>query len=69
MLSGLSRNGPLELELESRNLQDREPGSCELFDATSARGSVIGSFSKDDGYSNENVIPKYNLAMSQVFRD
>ena len=30
---------------------------------------LVGSFSKDDGYSNENVSPKYNLAISQVFCD
>ena len=24
---------------------------------------------KDDDYGNKNVIPKYNLALSQVFRD
>ena len=30
---------------------------------------IVGSFSKDDSYSNENVSPKYNLALSQVFRD
>ena len=30
---------------------------------------LFGSFSKDDGYGNENVSPKYNLALSQVFRD
>ena len=30
---------------------------------------VIGSLSKDDGYGNKNVSPKYNLALSQVFRD
>ena len=28
-----------------------------------------GSLSKDDGYGNENGSPKYNLAISQVFRD
>ena len=31
---------------------------------------LIGSLSKDDGYGNENVSPKYNVArLSQVFRD
>ena len=32
---------------------------------------IKGSLSKDDsyGYGYENVIPKYNLALSQVFRD
>ena len=30
---------------------------------------TTGSLSKDDGYSNENVSPKCNLALSQVFRD
>ena len=29
----------------------------------------VESLSKDDGYGNENVGPKYNLALSQVFRD
>ena len=29
----------------------------------------LGSLSKDDGYGNENISPKYNLALSQVFRD
>ena len=33
------------------------------------RFDFIGSLSKDDGYGNENVSPKYNLAPSQVFRD
>ena len=27
------------------------------------------ALSKDDGYGNENGSPKYNLALSQVFRD
>ena len=27
------------------------------------------SFNKDDGYSNKNVSSKYNLSLSQVFRD
>ena len=31
--------------------------------------SAIGSLSKDDGYGNKNVSPKYNLALSQLFRD
>ena len=30
---------------------------------------IVGSFSKDDGYNNENASPKYNLALSQVYRD
>ena len=30
---------------------------------------IIGSLSKDDGYGKENGSPKYNLALSQVFRD
>ena len=30
---------------------------------------IVGSLSKDDGYSNENVSPKYNLALSQVFHN
>ena len=30
---------------------------------------LTGSLSKDDGYGNENVSQKYNLALSQVFRD
>ena len=30
---------------------------------------LLGSLSKDDGYGNENVIPKYNLAQSQDFHD
>ena len=31
--------------------------------------TLLESLSKDDGYGNENVSPKYNLALSQVFRD
>ena len=31
--------------------------------------TILGSFSKDDGYGNENFSPKYKLALSQVFRD
>ena len=27
----------------------------------------LGSLSKDDGYGNENVSPKYNFALSQIF--
>ena len=30
---------------------------------------LLGSLSKDDGYGNENVSPKYKLALSEVFRD
>ena len=29
----------------------------------------IGSFRKEDSNVSENVTPKYNLALSQVFRD
>ena len=36
---------------------------------TAAPASKLGSLSKDDGYGNENVIPKYNLALLQVFRN
>ena len=29
---------------------------------------TIGSLSKEEGYGNESVSPKYNLAQSQLFR-
>ena len=36
----------------------------------SRRGiQTIGSLSKDDAYGNKNCSPKYNLALSQIFRD
>ena len=31
--------------------------------------TLLESLSKDHGYGNENVITKYDLALSQVFRD
>ena len=30
---------------------------------------TLGSLSKEDGYSNKNGSPKYNFALSQVFRN
>ena len=34
---------------------------------TVAPASKLGSLSKDDGYGNENVIPKYNLRYCKYF--
>ena len=39
------------------------------FSARLRRSLICVPLSKDDGYGNENVIPKHNLALSQVFRD
>ena len=41
----------------------KRPKVCTVFCITLER------LSKDDGYGNENVSPKYNLALSQVFPD
>ena len=39
-----------------------------FLDGSYRTSKLLGSLSKDDGYGNENVIPKYNLALWQVFR-
>ena len=64
MFSGLSRNGPLELKLESRNLQDRKPGSCETFDATSARGSVITTAATATKTSLQTISLSYSKCLT-----
>ena len=44
----------------------QEADNCKL---PTVRMIIVWSLSKDDGYGNKNVSPKYNLALSQVFRD
>ena len=44
------------------NFSTREPNNIYMC-------PILRSLSKDDGYGNKNVSPKYNLALSQVFRN
>ena len=48
-----------------------EPVAVEMLDPNRARAkslsSLLESLSKDNGYGNENITPRYNLALLQVF--
>ena len=55
------RVGRLQLHLFV-SFRTRRKRAARTFD-------ILGSLSKDDGYGNENVSSKYNLALWQVFRD